>query len=112
ELKGEKLMKFAKQLELTAWREELHRAVLLIADDEDKRREIFGFEVIRKESVPLLSQIRGLRSVIMRLKDDSFASKKLVTDWAEHLQQTSNRFNKWEEIGSKKSKEKKIQDIK
>lgn len=94
-------LEFAKQIELAAWREELKVAVLKIADEEDLRKKIFGFEIKKengeKKSVPPMSQIGGLRSAISRLQSNSAGDKKLVTDWIEHLKQTSNRFEKWGE---------------
>jgi CRISPR-associated protein Csx10 len=92
-------LEFAKQIELTAWREELKVAVLKIAAEKDLRKKIFGFKVQKgndeKKSVPPMSQIGGLRSAISRLQSNSAADKKLMTDWLEHLKQTSNRFEKW-----------------
>lgn len=90
------MKEFAEQIETTTWREELQRAVLLIADEYNQRRDIFGFETHNKESIPPLSQIGSLRSAIMRLKDNSDASKNLVVEWIEHLEETSNRIKKWD----------------
>lgn len=88
---------FAKQIELTAWREELKVAVLKIAANEDLRKEIFGFEFEvkngEKKSIPPMSQIGGLRSVISRLQKKSEVN--FVESWLEHLEQTSNRLEKW-----------------
>ncbi len=103
---------FAKQIELTAWRQELQRAVLLIADNADKRRDIFGLEFHNKESVPPLSQIGSLRSAIMRLKDNSKESKQLVTDWLTHLEQTTNRIKKWDGNGNPDKAKRKTLEIK
>lgn len=94
-------LEFAKQIELTAWREELKVAVLKIADEEGLRKKIFGFEIKKengeKKSVPPMSQIGGLRSAISRLQSNSVKDKKIIADWMEHLKQTSNRFEKWGE---------------
>jgi CRISPR-associated protein Csx10 len=104
--------KFAKQLELTTWREELQRAVLLIADDKEKRREIFGFEYHKGESVPPHSQIGGLRSAIMRMKDNSNNSKNLVINWLKHLEDTPNRIKKWDRNSNTDEAKKKTAEIK
>lgn len=106
------MQEFAKQLELTAWREELQRAVLLVADDKNKRKEIFGLEIHNKESVPPLSQIGGLRSAIMRLKDNSNDSKNLVINWLEHLEDTPNRIKKWDSHGNPDKAKKMTAEIK
>ncbi|MGC2238415.1 MAG: RAMP superfamily CRISPR-associated protein [Pyrinomonadaceae bacterium] len=88
---------FSRQIELTAWREELKVAVLKIAANEDCREKIFGFEIKvengEKKSIPPMSQIGGLRSVISRLQNKS--SVELVKSWLEHLEKTSNRLEKW-----------------
>jgi CRISPR-associated protein Csx10 len=106
QIKGNELKTFAKMIEETVWREALQRAVLLIADDENERAKIFGFEIKGDDSIPPLNQIGGLRSTIMRLKDGSDASKRLVTEWLEHLEQTPNRIKRWDandnEDGAKK----------
>jgi CRISPR-associated protein Csx10 len=106
------MQEFAKQLEVTAWREELQRAVLLIADDKEKRREIFGFEYHKEESIPPPSQIGGLRSAIMRLKDNSNDSKNLVINWLRHLEDTPNRIKKWDTHNNPYEAKKKTTEIK
>jgi CRISPR-associated protein Csx10 len=84
------MREFAEQIETTAWREELQRAVLLIADDKAQRLQIFGFE---KGSRPSMSQIGGLRSVISRMR--KFADGKYVVSWLTHLEETNNRLERW-----------------
>ena len=88
---------FSRQIELTAWREELKIAVLKIAANEDWREKIFGFEIElkngEKKSIPPMSQIGGLRSVISRLQNRS--NVELVESWLAHLEKTSNRLEKW-----------------
>jgi len=106
------MREFAKQLELTTWREELQRAVLLIADDKEKRREIFGFEYHKGESVPPHSQIGGLRSAIMRMKDNSNNSKDFVINWLKHLEDTPNRIKKWDRNNNPDEAKKKTAEIK
>ena len=83
--------KFVRIVEESAWREELKRAVLQIADDEGKRKEIFGFE---SKDKPPMSQIGGLRSMISRLRQES--DKQLVEDWLDHLKATKNRLERWD----------------
>ncbi len=89
---------FAKLIEKTAWREELKIAVSKIAADDVLKKtaeeQVFGFKGLN------MSQIGGLRSVIMRLQKKSDAS--LVTNWLDHLEQTKNRFDKWEKWRIKK----------
>lgn len=104
---GSDLEKFVQNIEKTAWREELARAVLKIAADKDKRREIFGFSVNdKKESTPPLSQIGSLRSVIGKLTkvETENDTSSVVSNWINHLKETSNRLKKWgenEEIAEK-----------
>lgn len=90
----EKLKEFISIIELSAWRDELARAVLKLANEPQKCEEIFGFKIQAKESIPSLNQIGGLRSVIARLKLDG-ANKNIVTEWLKHLKDTSNRADKW-----------------
>jgi CRISPR-associated protein Csx10 len=116
------LTRFAMQLELTAWREELHRAVLLIADDADNRREIFGLERKGSDSVPPLNQVGGLRSAIIRLRDQKNdskevrklveESKRIVIEWLEHLEETSNRIKKWDKNDNPERAKDKTKQIK
>ena len=92
---AENFKQFIENIELSAWREEIARAVLKIADNPLRRREMFGFGYKGKESVPPLSQIGGLRSTIGKVKFDG-SNKNVVTVWLNHLQETSNRKDKWE----------------
>lgn len=87
-----KLEKFIAKIELAAWREEIARAVLKIADSDKKRLEIFGFQ----GDMPPMSQIGGLRSTIGRLKkiETDNDSDSNVSNWITHLENTSNRLKK------------------
>lgn len=84
---------FAKLIEETAWREEIKLAVSKIAADDTERENNFNFNGLS------MSQIGGLRSVIMRLQSETDNEKvrtsKIVTDWLTHLKNTNNRFEKW-----------------
>jgi CRISPR-associated protein Csx10 len=84
---------FARQIEITAWRKELQRAVLLFADDEKRRKGTFGFEYHNGDSIPPFSQIGGFRSVMARL---THGSKNSVTEWLDNLEKTRNRISKWD----------------
>lgn len=96
---------FAKIIEETAWREEIKLAVSKIAADESEREKIFGFEIERDKngkvikSTPTMSQIGGLRSVIMRLQSKNAEERKqtsaIVTNWLIHLENTPNRLKNW-----------------
>ena len=101
---------FAKIIEETAWREEIKLAVSKIAADDVLKKtaveQIFGFKGLS------MSQIGGLRSVIMRLqsntkeeKDKKKETSKIVTEWLTHLESTKNRFDKWESWRIKKVKD-------
>jgi CRISPR-associated protein Csx10 len=83
---------FAKLVEETAWREEIKLAVSKIAADDVKKEkaevQVFGFKGLN------MSQIGGLRSVVMRLR--SKADRGLVENWLRHLEKTSNRLKTWE----------------
>lgn len=94
------IREFAEQIETTAWREELQRAVLRIADDKDRRLQIFGFETGGR---PSMSQIGGLRSAVGRMRD--FADGQNVISWLTHLEQTENRLERWAQ-NKQKAKEK------
>ncbi len=105
----ENLKEFAELIEETAWREEIKLAVSKIAVREDLRKNIFGFEIEEKDnskkSIPPMAQIGGLRSAIARLQnrtdEEKTKTRKIITDWLQHLRKTKNRFDKWgdERIG-------------
>lgn len=78
---------FAKLIEKTAWQEELKLAVSKIAANETLREKIFGFNGLN------MSQIGGLRAVIMRLQ--SKTDKSLVENWILHLKGNKNRLDIW-----------------
>jgi CRISPR-associated protein Csx10 len=84
---------FAKIIEETAWREEIKLAVSKIAADKTERERIFGFGNLN------MSQIGGLRSVIMRLQSKKPEERKqtsaIVTNWLTHLEHTPNRLKNW-----------------
>ena len=86
-------IEFAKLIEETAWREEIKLAVSKIAANDTERENNFNFNGLT------MSQIGGLRSVIMRLQSETDKEKvrtsKIVTDWLTHLKNTNNRFEKW-----------------
>jgi CRISPR-associated protein Csx10 len=85
--------KCAEIVEEAAWRDALRRAALKATDTKEKRKNILGLNFDeRKNSVPPMSQLGGLRSVVERLSNDN---AKLVTDWLDHLNETSNRREKW-----------------
>ena len=91
---------FARFIEETAWREEIKIAVSKIAAEDVKKKaseQVFGFKGLN------MSQIGGLRSVIMRLR--SIADEDLVENWLEHLEKTSNRRDKWKEWRIEKVRE-------
>lgn len=82
---------FARQIELTAWREELKVAVLKIADEKELRKKIFGFDA--DSNSPPMAQIGSLRSVISRVR--KYTDRVLVVNWLDHLGATANRKEKW-----------------
>ena len=90
---ADKFKKFVENLEVSAWHEEIARAVLKIANEPERRKEIFGFD----GDMPSMSQIGGLRSAIGRLKkvETDNDSESVVTNWLKHLQATQNRLKKW-----------------
>jgi Uncharacterized protein predicted to be involved in DNA repair (RAMP superfamily) len=99
---SEEEMNYAQRVEVAAWRDVLHRVVLGIAADADKRKEILGIELSTNrqgqiESKPPMSQLAGLRSALRHLKNDSDAGKRLVIDWLLRLMTTKNRAEKWPE---------------
>jgi len=101
EIKNDRsLNSFAKIIEETTWREEIKLAVSKFAADENLRKKIFGFEIERDingkvtKATPPMSQIGGLRSVVMRLQ--KIEDKQLVIEWLGHLKDTNNRIEKWD----------------
>jgi CRISPR-associated protein Csx10 len=52
----------------------------------------------RKESIPSLSQISGLRSAFGRLKLDG-SNRELLVGWLDHLMSTENRSKLWDSNG-------------
>lgn len=85
--------RYAEIVEEAAWRNALRRAVQKATDNGDKRTKILGLAFDeRNNSVPPMSQLGGLRSVVERLSNDN---AKLVTDWLDHLNATPNRRDKW-----------------
>jgi CRISPR-associated protein Csx10 len=93
------LTSFTHQIEISAWRQEVHRAVMIVADKAQKREKLFGFV---KGGKPSMSQIGSLRAIIMRLKKDG-SNKHTVREWLTHLQQTRHRLEKWEGFGELKN---------
>jgi CRISPR-associated protein Csx10 len=82
---------FAKLIEKIAWQRELKLAVSKIAAEDaqksDYNAQIFGFKGLT------MSQIGGLRSVIMRLQSKS--DIPIVENWLSHLEKTANRLDSW-----------------
>jgi len=103
---AKQLEKFIRIIELAAWRDELARAVLKLADDEEQRKRIFGFE--SKGNVPPMSQVGGLRSAIMRLMQPK---DELVLGFLKHLKDTDNRVEKWDVKKNKEKAKKKLEQI-
>jgi CRISPR-associated protein Csx10 len=96
---SKRLSEFISVIELAAWRDELARSVLKLAYDREQRRRIFGLEIDdRKESIPSLSQISGLRSAFGRLKLDG-SNRELLVGWLDHLMSTENRSKLWDSNG-------------
>lgn len=95
---------YARLIEREAVRREIGRKAVGFAGDPDQRRDKLGIKVEgageNKKSKPPMSQLGALRSVIGRLR--SAADRKTVTDWLEHLEDTSNRIEKWPDEGKEK----------
>jgi CRISPR-associated protein Csx10 len=93
------LKEFLFVIGLAAWRDELAKGVLKLATDKDQRQRIFGFEISERDgkrnSIPSLSQIGGLRSAISRLLLDG-SNKSLLIGWLDHLASTENRRKIWD----------------
>jgi CRISPR-associated protein Csx10 len=90
---------YARILEKAAWREAIRRASLVIASNtsgDNSRTTILGIKIEEKantkESKPPMSQLGGLRSVLVRLQSPGDAA---VITWIQHLQDTTNRADKW-----------------
>lgn len=89
---AEKLKDFVTTVELAAWRDELARAALKLAANVEQRKTLFGLDSNSK--APPMSQVSGLRSVMMRLKRDE-SNKSIVLQWLKHIEDTPNRREKW-----------------
>jgi CRISPR-associated protein Csx10 len=104
---AEKLYEFVSIIERSAWRDELARAVLKLANDKDQRKKIFGFD--SDDKIPSMSQIGGLRSAFRRIEKPK---DKNVVGWLEHMEETSNRLEKWGKNNNKDEAKKKLEAIK
>ena len=90
------IIDYARIIEKAAWREIIHRASLFLASEHTSRTQILDTKIENKEnktqSKPPMSQLGSLRSVLSRIEspeDDG------VKKWIKHLQQTTNRRDKW-----------------
>ncbi len=92
--------RYAQRLELTAWREALHRTVLGVAADEQWRQEILHLEISRepnRQSRPPLSQLGSVRTMLADLH--SAAERDRILQRLAHLEHTPNRRDKWPDQG-------------
>lgn len=88
---------FGRMIEREAVRREIERRVLAFADTLDKRTEALGIKIDNKkaESLPPLSQLGALRSIVARLRSDNDSDKQRFNSWFGQLEMTDNRAEKW-----------------
>jgi len=105
---------YARLIEKEAARREIERRALQFAEDYGRRAKALGIQMKGAESQPPLSQLGALRSVIARLQGE--ADKQQVLNWVEHLEDTSNRLEKWPDTakqsdGGGKPRLRKLRDL-
>lgn len=91
---------YAQRLELAAWREALHRTVMGVAADEQRRQEILHLEISREpnrpsQSRPPLSQLGSVRTMLADLHSVAEADRYRILQRLAHLERTPNRRDKW-----------------
>lgn len=94
---------YARIIESAAWREAIAHKALVIAANAQSREAILGIKIIsasdeaadsQPKSQPPMSQLGGLRSVVLKLQSATDAEK--VTNWIDAIERVSNRREKWE----------------
>lgn len=83
----------ARTIEAAAWRDEIARRALVLADDEQRRREALGLAIVKGQSEPELSQVAALREVLGTVM--SAADLSSAVEWLDHLRAVKNRVAKW-----------------
>lgn len=83
----------ACKIEQCLWREAIQRQVLQRADSAKNREDILGIHYRDRESVPPMSQLGALRSVVQQIT--SFEDRERSLSWIRHLRETKNRSDKW-----------------
>ncbi|MGK7875816.1 MAG: RAMP superfamily CRISPR-associated protein [Xenococcaceae cyanobacterium] len=88
---------YARIIEKEVWRDAMERKAKILAADPQVRKRILGIEIESEagesKSIPPMSQLGALRSVLRRLQDAK--DKEKVTGWIENLKQVKNRKEKW-----------------
>jgi CRISPR-associated protein Csx10 len=84
---------YAHTIELEAWREAIRRQSVSLAADPARREAILGIKIIidaknkTKKSEPSMSQLGGLRSIVLNSLESAPAQNSFVNDWIVKLPQ-------------------------
>ncbi|WP_072619856.1 RAMP superfamily CRISPR-associated protein [Spirulina major] len=87
------LPKYARTIEIAAWREAIENKALALAANISDRERILGIKIDGKDSQPPMSQLGGLRSAMRHLTQQ--ISPNTVTQWIDAIKQVENRKDKW-----------------
>lgn len=84
---------YAHTIELEAWHEAIRRQSVSLAADPARREAILGIKIIiddknkTKKSEPSMSQLGGLRSIVLNSLESAPTQNSFVNDWIENLPQ-------------------------
>jgi CRISPR-associated protein Csx10 len=78
---------YACRIEEEVWRNAIRQAVLKVAQDKDRRRNLLGWY----ESKPSMSQLGGLRGVVQQMR--TWNDRAMVLEWLQHLE--ARRQDRW-----------------
>jgi CRISPR-associated protein Csx10 len=92
------IYEYAHTIELEAWREAIRRQSVSLAADPAQREAILGIKIVDdkntpEKSKPSMSQLGGLRSIVLNSLGSNPAQNSLVNDWIENLPKTIRK--KW-----------------
>jgi CRISPR-associated protein Csx10 len=83
---------YARTIEIEAWREAIRRQSVSLAADPARREAILGIKIIddkntTEKSKPSMSQLGGLRSIVLNSLDSNPTQNSLVNSWINKLPQ-------------------------
>jgi CRISPR-associated protein Csx10 len=87
--------KYARLIEIAAWREAIQNKALSLAASRSGRESISGIRITNDgNSQPTMTQLGALRSVLRQMRSPN--DQTIVTAWLTSLNNTSNRKEKWD----------------